>query len=479
MKFDVDRGCTHTLSHTKGTKHPWAARKMADAIAQRGVFEAHRETDPRTRYLELKRAATRLAREETAIEMVPESNEYVTQDGWRHVDFLGDQSQTKSFCGVEGAMAKLARCSTQGPLRSRADVCTSAQSERIAPRTPLQWWEKEGSLYKIHFTLRLSWVNAPRHQMDLWQCSETSVPCVRKLVRKIWSLRLLGPIPHPQVSPFAGDEHREGLVKSPRNAGGQASRRGGADGQVELAQGPQDALGVIPSLVTHSAWEPSGVRPERTGVNSCWKLRISWRLELWWKPDWQMHANLIKSDWTTDRQLDGVPLEIGLDTESANCFLMRLKESTNENFAQLRRKHLVLFCRETIDVWERQTCSWFQLYKTCLHVQAEPWTSVLTVICKTKFDRMVRWCAQRQWTRYDGSFVTATRVPESSFVFYLKCWHVMSAHCADGSSLKNQVIQKSSTCTTISYHGSGACVMRGVWRKGSTWVFWFAGICFL
>ena len=45
MKFDVDRGCTHTLSHTKGTKHPWAARKMADAMAQRGVFEAHRETD--------------------------------------------------------------------------------------------------------------------------------------------------------------------------------------------------------------------------------------------------------------------------------------------------------------------------------------------------------------------------------------------------------------------------------------------------
>ena len=478
MKFDVDRWMhSHAVPH-KGTKHPWAARKMADAIAQRGVFEAHRETDhePGT----WSSSAQRHAWPEKKLQLRwcrSQTSTSLRTDGamWTSLETKARRSPSAE---LKVPWQNLPGAPPQGPLRSRADVCTSAQSERIAPRTPLQWWEKEGSLYKIHFTLRLSWVNAPRHQMDLWQCSETSVPCVRKLVRKIWSLRLLGPIPHPQVSPFAGDEHREGLVKSPRNAGGQASRRGGADGQVELAQGPQDALGVIPSLVTHSAWEPSGVRPERTGVNSCWKLRISWRLELWWKPDWQMHANLIKSDWTTDRQLDGVPLEIGLDTESANCFLMRLKESTNENFAQLRRKHLVLFCRETIDVWERQTCSWFQLYKTCLHVQAEPWTSVLTVICKTKFDRMVRWCAQRQWTRYDGSFVTATRVPESSFVFYLKCWHVMSAHCADGSSLKNQVIQKSSTCTTISYHGSGACVMRGVWRKGSTWVFWFAGICF-
>ena len=72
MKFDVGKWMhSHAVPH-KGTRHPWGARELTNAMVQSGFLKPQ--------ILQLKRAAIRLASEETATEVVPEeSNEYISQ----------------------------------------------------------------------------------------------------------------------------------------------------------------------------------------------------------------------------------------------------------------------------------------------------------------------------------------------------------------------------------------------------------------
>ena len=80
MIFDVDKWMHSHAVPNKGTKHPWVARKMADAMVQSGFPKIIVKPTTKPAVLEVKRAATCLAREGIPIEVVlEESNEFVRQ----------------------------------------------------------------------------------------------------------------------------------------------------------------------------------------------------------------------------------------------------------------------------------------------------------------------------------------------------------------------------------------------------------------
>ena len=57
IKFNVDKWMhSHAVPH-KGTRHPWGARKLADAMVQSGLPKIILKTDNEPAILELKRAA--------------------------------------------------------------------------------------------------------------------------------------------------------------------------------------------------------------------------------------------------------------------------------------------------------------------------------------------------------------------------------------------------------------------------------------